>query len=51
MVLFAEGGPKKGSFRACKRFNQSATSAKLSSLLRLFIEAEKDFINRLQALN
>jgi hypothetical protein len=39
------------ALRACKGFHQSAASAKLSSELRLFIEPEKDFINRLRAPN
>jgi hypothetical protein len=37
--------------RACKGFHQSAASAKLNPELRLFIEPEKDFINRLRAPN
>jgi hypothetical protein len=38
-------------YRACKGFHQSAASAKLNPELRLFIEPEKDSINRLQAPN
>jgi hypothetical protein len=37
--------------RACKGFHQSAASAKLNPELRLFIEPEKGFINRLRAPN
>jgi hypothetical protein len=45
--------PKNRSYelRACKGFHQSVASAKLNPELRLFIEPEKDFINRLRAPN